>query len=73
MARDYKKEYRDFHGKPKQIKRRAQRNASRAKMEKAGRVHKGDGKDVNHRDGNTANQSKKNLQVTSKRTNRKKK
>jgi len=72
-GRNYKKEYRDFHAKPKQKKRRAQRNASRAKMVKAGRVSKGDGKDVDHKDRNTANQSSKNLKVTTKKANRSRK
>lgn len=48
MARDYRKEYDRYQGKPEQIKNRAQRNAARAKMMKAGKVHKGDGKDVAH-------------------------
>jgi len=69
-ARNYKKEYRDFQGKPEQIKRRAQRNTARAKMVSAGRVRKGDGKDVDHRDRNTANNSKSNLRVMSKSANR---
>lgn len=46
-ARDYKKEYRDYHGKPEQIKRRAARNQSRAKLEKAGVDVRG--KDVDHK------------------------
>jgi hypothetical protein len=69
-ARNYKKEYRDFQGKPEQIKRRAERNTARAKMVSAGRVRKGDGKDVDHRDRNTANNSKSNLRVMSKSANR---
>lgn len=48
MARNYKKEYENYQGKPEQIKNRAKRNAARAKMMKAGRVTKGDGKDVDH-------------------------
>ena len=48
-ARDYKKEYRDYHGKPEQIKRRAARNQSRAKLEKAGVDVRG--KDVDHKVG----------------------
>lgn len=48
MARDYKKEYENYQGKPEQIKNRAKRNAARAKMVKAGRAKKGDGKDVDH-------------------------
>ena len=68
--RNYAEEYRKFHGKPEQIKRRAQRNSSRAAMVKAGRVRKGDGKDVDHKNHNTADQSKSNLRVISKSRNR---
>lgn len=59
-----------YNAKPEQKKRRAQRNAARAKMEKAGKVHKGDGKDVAHKDNNTAHNSSKNLAVQSKAKNR---
>lgn len=69
-ARDYKREYAIYHGKPEQIKRRAQRNAARRELAKAGLVHKGDGKDVHHKDNNTANNSRKNLQVMDKHRNR---
>lgn len=48
MARDYKKEYANYQGKPEQIKKRAMRNAARSTMEKKGLVRKGDGKDVDH-------------------------
>lgn len=47
-ARNYKKEYKDYHGKPEQKKRRAERNAARAKAKKRGSVSKGDGKEVDH-------------------------
>lgn len=33
--RDYKQEYRDFHGKPERIKQRSQKNQARKKYEKA--------------------------------------
>ena len=46
--RPYKKEYEQYQGTPEQIKKRAIRNAARAKLMKAGKVHKGDGKDVAH-------------------------
>lgn len=49
MARDYKKEYANYQGRPEQIANRAERNAARAAMEKAGVVRKGDGKDVDHK------------------------
>lgn len=70
MPRDYKREYKLYHSKPKQKRRRAQRNAARRKMEKAGKVSKGDGKDIDHKDHNTANKSNGNLKVMSKSRNR---
>ena len=70
MARDYAKEYADYHSKPKQKKRRAGRNKARSIMAKAGRVKKGDGKDVHHKDHNTANNGKSNLRVVSRKLNR---
>lgn len=49
MARDYKKEYREYQGTPEQIKKRSLRNQARREMEDRGMVHKGDGMDVDHR------------------------
>ncbi len=49
MARDYKREYDNYQGKPEQLKNRAKRNAARAELEKKGVVKKGDGKDVDHK------------------------
>ena len=48
MARDYRAEYDKYQGTAVQKKNRAARNAARAKMMKAGKVKKGDGKDVSH-------------------------
>jgi len=48
MPRNYEMEYKTYQGTPEQIKKRAMRNAARAKMMKAGKVKKGDGKDVAH-------------------------
>jgi len=64
------KQQRKYNGTEEQKKRRAQRNAARAKMEKEGKVSKGDGLDVDHKDKNTANNSKSNLRVKSKKSNR---
>lgn len=47
-TRDYKAEYAGYQGTPEQKKNRAARNAARAKLMKAGKVKKGDGKDVAH-------------------------
>lgn len=61
---------REYNSRPEQKERRAERNASRRKMEKAGKVRKGDGKDVDHRNHNTSDMSHKNLSVMSKSKNR---
>lgn len=50
--RNYDREYRNYQGTEKQKKERALRNKARRSAEKEGRVHKGDGKDVHHVDGN---------------------
>ena len=47
MPRDYKKEA-AYENTPKQVKNRMARNRARYKLLKAGKVHKGDGKDVDH-------------------------
>lgn len=46
--RPYKKEYEQYDGTEKVKKKRAARNAARREMMKKGKVHKGDGKDVDH-------------------------
>ena len=60
MARNYRKEYDNYQGKPAQKKRRAMRNRVRRMMEREGKVKKGDGKDIHHRDGNPMNFKKSN-------------
>jgi len=68
--RDYKKEYRDFHGKPEQIRRRAARNKARTLLG----LKMGDGKEVDHKKplSKGGGNGKKNLRPVSRRTNRKK-
>lgn len=61
---------RAYNSSPEQKKRRAQRNAARRKMESEGKVRKGDGKEVDHKDKNTSNNSRSNLRVRSKSANR---
>ena len=61
---------RAYNATEQQKTRRAQRNAARAKMEKAGKVRKGDGKDVDHKNMDTSNNSSSNLQVMDKSKNR---
>ena len=67
IKRKYQSEY---NKKPAQKKKRASRNAARNTLKKAGVVKKGDGKDVNHRNGNPMDNRAKNLSVTTKRANR---
>jgi predicted nucleic acid-binding Zn ribbon protein len=46
--RDYKAEQK-YDGTPEVKKKRAQRNKARRMLEREGVVHKGDGKDVDHK------------------------
>jgi len=70
MARDYKAEYRNYHSSPTQKRRRAARNKARRRLMREGRVSKGDGRDVDHKDGNPRNNSRSNLRVQSRSRNR---
>lgn len=70
MARNYKKEYQEYHSKPEQVKRRAARNKARNLMIKKGKASKGDGRDVDHIDRNPNNNSLSNLRIQSKHVNR---
>ena len=72
MARNYKKEYNDYHGTKRQKKRRAARNKARRYMERTGRVSRGDGKEVDHKDFNPENNNSSNLRVVKAKTNREK-
>lgn len=68
--RNYKKEYADFHGTPKQIKLRAKRNAAR----RAIGLKVGDKREVDHKKplSKGGSNAKKNLRAVSRKTNRKK-
>jgi len=68
--RNYRQEYDNYHSKPEQRANRSKRVLARRKMEDKGRVHKGDGKDVDHKDGNPQNNGDDNLRVLSKSKNR---
>ena len=67
-ARDYKQEYRDYHGRPEQIKERAQRNAARAQMG----LKVGDSREVDHKRpiSQGGSNSSRNLRAVSQTTNR---
>jgi len=68
--RDYRSEYDNYQGSAAQIKRRASRNKARAAMVKAGKAHKGDGMDVEHRNGNPLDDKQSNYKMGTKRDNR---
>ena len=69
--RDYRSEYKNYHSKPEQIKNRASRNLARRLMKKklGSAIN---GKDIDHKDSNTKNNSYLNLRVQSKSKNRSK-
>ena len=68
--RDYKKEYRNYHGKPKQRKNRSLRNRARRILN----LKPGDKREADHKKplSKGGSNSKKNLRAVSKKTNRKK-
>lgn len=71
--RDYKREVALYTSKPAVVKKREEQNAARREMLKAGKVSKGDGKDVDHikplsKGGNPLNRS--NLRAVPASTNR---
>ena len=71
-GRDYKDEYARYQGTDEQKAKRALRNNARRRLTRAGRVRKGDGKDVDHKRPLNSNGSNStgNLRVVSKSTNR---
>lgn len=60
-----------YNSTPEQKKRRAERGRTRYKLEKMGLVHKGDGKDVDHKNHRTGDMRMSNLGIESKYKNRK--
>lgn len=70
MSRDYKAEYKNYHSKPEQIKRRSKRNSARRVAKKKYGALAIAGKDVDHRDRNPTNNALSNLRIQSKSKNR---
>lgn len=70
--RDYKKEVAKYTSKPEIVKKRVEQNKARRIMEEAGKVRKGDGKDVDHKTplSKGGKTTKSNLRVTSASSNR---
>lgn len=71
MARNYEKEYGDYHGTPEQKKRRAQRNKARRAAIRAGKVKKGDNKELDHVGFNRKGKLGSKVRVVSRAANRK--
>lgn len=71
--RDYKEEYRKYHGTKRYKIDRAARNKVRRKAIRDGKVRKGSDKDIDHKDGNPRNNHPSNLRIVSRSHNRSKK
>lgn len=73
-CRNYRHEYDSYHGTARQRHNRALRNKARAELASQGRVHKGDGMEVDHKralDKGGSN-ARSNLQVLTRSANRRK-
>ena len=70
MGRNYKQEYERYHKSKEQKERRAARNYVRRKALREGRVTKGSGFDIHHKDGNPKNSHPSNLVVQHSSQNR---
>ena len=68
--RNYRKEYDNYHSSAKQKKRRAGRNKARRLAVKRYGKAKLQGKDIDHKDRNPMNNSRRNLRIQSKSQNR---
>lgn len=70
--RNYRREYENYDGTEKVKKRRAKRNAARNQLLKEGKVHKGDGMDVDHKTplSKGGGTGRSNLRVVSAHANR---
>lgn len=66
-------EYSKFQSSAKAKAERASRNSARRAALKKGRVHKGDGKDIDHKNSNPTDNRASNLRVMSASANRGKK
>lgn len=74
-SKNYKRDYSmngegKYDKSPKRMADNRARKKARYILEKAGTVKKGDGKDVDHKDGNPRNNSKSNLTAKPRSSNR---
>jgi hypothetical protein len=72
-AAEVTEHYEEYQSKPEQIRRRARHNAIRAKLEKEGRVKKGDDKEIAHKRAvkHGGSDGEENIKVVDRTTNRK--
>lgn len=68
--RNYRLEYDHYAGTPEQIARRSSRNKARRLLMKEGKVKKGDGRDVDHKNSDPLKNTRSNLRVQTKSQNR---
>ena len=69
-AKGLKRQYELWDGTEEGKAKRAARNSARRSAIKSGRVHKGDGKDIDHRSGISGGNGSSNLRVMSAASNR---
>lgn len=72
MPRNYRREYEKFQSSPKAKSDRAARNRNRRQLEREGHVRKGDGMEIDHRNGNPQDNRRSNLRVVHRSVNRRK-
>ena len=71
--RDYVREYRRFQSSKKAKRDRAARNKARRQALEEGKVHRGDGKEVDHKNSSAQDNRPSNLRVVSRKFNRSRK
>lgn len=59
-----------YQKSPEQVQKRENRNKARKELEKTGKLHKGDGKDAGHANGNALDNSPTNWIVENRHKNR---
>lgn len=71
--RDYSREYRRFQSSKKAKRDRAARNKARRQALREGRVHRGDGKEIDHKNSQPTDNRRSNLRVVTRKFNRSRK